>query len=268
MLTRNESRVGFTLIELTVVLALISIMMAVAMPRLLPAIAFSRHEAEARHLASFGRSAIAYSALSRESITVIIDLDAQEYYATRYETKQKDESAQGGRKRTRLFDGDDAGQGEEDGSKTLVERIRDGDLDDAQRTELMREQFDRFVRVTLEARARNVKSDGFLGDIGPKFGKFSLDEGFDSDKEDREDAVLITYPTLSRAALPEGIRIAKVQIGKEGFSKGKAEVPVSPAGMGAPVYFMVVNDAGDVYTVVWDPITASGRAYEGEPRGT
>ena len=76
-----EDRRGFTLIELMVVISLMAMIAAISLPYFLPVLLYSTHEGAARHLANYGRSAIAHTTLEKETITVMIDLDNQEYWS-------------------------------------------------------------------------------------------------------------------------------------------------------------------------------------------
>ena len=72
---RARNRHGFTLIELMVVMVIVAMIAAVSMPYFFPVLIYSTHEGAARHLANYGRSAIAHTTLDKETISVIIDLD-------------------------------------------------------------------------------------------------------------------------------------------------------------------------------------------------
>ena len=80
---RARNHDGFTLIELMVVIVIMAMIAAISLPYLLPTIIYSTHEGAARHLANYGRSAIAHATLDKETITVMIDLDNQEYWSER-----------------------------------------------------------------------------------------------------------------------------------------------------------------------------------------
>ena len=54
-----DSQRGYTLIELAFVVALVTLIMAIAMPSLMPRLMMGNAEAAARHLAGYGRAVMA-----------------------------------------------------------------------------------------------------------------------------------------------------------------------------------------------------------------
>jgi prepilin-type N-terminal cleavage/methylation domain-containing protein len=254
---------GFTLIELAVVIAVISVIAAVAAPYLMPAILFSRLEGAARHAAGYGRSALAYAALMREPITVKFDLKKQEYWCEHKVQKEND-----------LFDDEDAKTGEagSDTGDSTDASTKMGDSltlfgekkspDEAQinaADDKMRQRLDAFVRTQLEVRAKQIKKEGILDEVGPLFEgkKFSLED-------EQEEIEELKDPILERTKLPQGVVIESVLTGGTTQSSGEIEVELLPTGMVEPVtlYFKGEND--EYYTVTWDPIICGSKLEQGK----
>lgn len=251
LLRRRQSR-GFTLIELAVVVAIIAIALAIAMPQLWPAVDAMTLEGSARHLGNYGRAIMAQSALVGETLIFKVDFEKQEYWTERMprpdwmleEEEQREKEKTGGELSVDLFANTD------DASEEQLE----------QQAEKMRTRMEQFYRQTLDSRAVNVKHDGILGDMDPLFEKeFELDE---SDEKDWEYSTYL----LQRTRMTEGIRIESIKLGTTGkeFVKGVADIEVYPMGLGTPVIFYLVNEAGDYFTVAWDPITTGTHLYEGK----
>lgn len=251
-LIRNpQSPGGFTLVELVVVIALIGIISAITFPQLLPVIAFSKLEGSARHLAGFGRSAVAYSTLMREPITVKFDLNEQEYWAVHQFGKISS-----------LFDDDEEDLEERMGPADMLDMLANDEMPDeadllTSGADLLRERFEHFARVRMEALSSNVKREGILDEIGPLFDEeFTLDD----DEEDRE----IYDPVLMRTSLPAEVVIESIQVGDTHYAKGTVDVEFSPLGLYTPVVFHLRSEADEYYTVAWDPITGSAHLEEGK----
>ena len=122
----------------------------------------------------------------------------------------------------------------------------------------MRQRFERFSYMSMEARSRNVKLDGILSDIGPLFeNEFTLDDEEDAKREIKTDL-------LSRTRLPRGVYIESVHIGNTKYERGTAEVDVTPLGLTKPVRIYVANEQSDYYTVVWDAITGHTQVLRGK----
>ena len=261
---------GFTLVELVIVITLVGIISAIALPQLMPAIMVGRLEGAARHLAGYGSSATAYATLMRETIVVKFDLDHQEYWTVRRsdalnrmfleeEAKKVDEAK------------DAKKPGQEDKTKKTDVKGGDflnlfggphaagnGEMNAQDEANLMRDQFNQFVRMHMLARAKQVKRGGILDEIGPLFDKkFSLT---DEEKQDEElkDSLLI------RAGLPEGVEIEEIWVGSVQYRKGEAEIEVTPVGLMEPVGFYVKNGDDDYFTVTWDAVTGGGRVERGK----
>ena len=247
---------GFTLIEMMVVVSLIAIIVSITLPQLMPAILFSKLEGSARHLAAYGRAAMAQSVLMRETVTVKFDLGDQVYWAEHVvekdgglfedgEEKKKDKKAEDSEKKDIL---DLMGSEDEIDDVELEEAIND-----------MRDQFDAFVRTQLEDRVQDLDKDGLLSDIDPlaDVRDFSLDED-DTEIEEIKD------PLLERTKLPQGIEIVLIQIGGERNASGEVEIELSASGLGEPVTFHLKNEDDDYFTIEWDAIRGDARVESGK----
>ena len=266
-------RSGFTLIELMLVALVLSVVAALVAPRVVPMIAFSQLEGAARHVAGYGRASMAYCAFRHEYITVNFDLDNQEYWsalwADRMDELEKEEK-------------EDKTERERE-AEELAERILDSPEDDMMRAQAlealnqlsqvtgeennylamaMQERFERFARISLESRARNVKHDSIMDEFGPLFDKeFDLDDGKDDEKTEVKSDLLI------RTKLPKGIEIESIDVGGTSHMKGTVEIDVGPSGLYDFVRFYVVNEDEEYLTVEWDAITGRSHLYPGKEKG-
>lgn len=263
---RGVGRDGFTLIELMVVIAMIAIIVAIAMPQFLPIIIYSTHEGAARHLANYGRSAIAHATLDKETITVMIDLDNQEYWCERWPEPEPEELEEEG-----LFDRED-GLPEDD--MELYRRAQEelqlpedergsqeGEELLNEQTSRMAKQFNMRSRQALTARAERVVHDqrGILQGLGDLF-----EEDFQLDKHGEEIMPEeVTDPLLGRTRVPQGVYIEYVQMGDVQHIDGIVEIELTPLGLGSDVKFSLVNEDGDIFVVKWDPVSGSATLTEG-----
>lgn len=263
---RGVGRDGFTLIELMVVIAMIAIIVAIAMPQFLPIVIYSTHEGAARHLANYGRSAIAHATLDKETITVMIDLDNQEYWCERWPEPEPEELEEEG-----LFDRED-GLPEDD--MELYRRAQEelqlpedergsqeGEELLNEQTSRMAKQFNMRSRQALTARAERVVHDqrGILQGLGDLF-----EEDFQLDKHGEEIMPEeVTDPLLGRTRVPQGVYIEYVQMGDVQHIDGIVEIELTPLGLGSDVEFSLVNEDGDIFVVKWDPVSGSATLTEG-----
>ena len=264
---RARSRHGFTLIELMVVMVLIAMIAAISVPYFLPAIIYSTHEGAARHLANYGRSAIAHTTLSKETITVIIDLDNQEYWSERLpQPDPEEEEAE-----NQLVEGEERFPEDDMELYRLaaeeLQRPEDERRDEEgeelldEQTSRMAAQFNSRARQALTARAQRVVHDqrGILQDIGDLF-----EEDFRLDKHGEEIIPEeITDPLLVRTRVPEGVYIEYVQLGDLQYIEGIVEIELTPLGLGSDVEFSLMNEDGDVFVVTWDPVSGGATLTEG-----
>jgi len=267
----TASRAGFTLLELVVVLFVISVVAAIAVPQLFPILLFSTLEGASRHLAGYGRAVVAQATLTRQEITVYFDLNEQQYYAVAIVYPEKDpmggmlegepEPDQMAAFEEFRRSGEDASP--ENISKMLAEGKLDAfgeNFDPAMMDRQLNDKFDRFAREATLRRAKNVQHDeGILQDVGNLF-----DDEFSLEKEIEPEYQEYTDPVLERTAFPEGVYLESVVIGGEAFSRGVVEVPLTPLGLDVEVRFYVRNDDREYFTVIWDPANGSTNVLSGK----
>ncbi len=253
---------GFSLVELTVVVFLISLVLSVALPQLIPVIAFSELQGMARHMANYGRGAVAEATMLRETLIVRFDLDAQEYYTVRISYPQ---SAEGEEYVDQWALLEDSQSFASDDFKSSLSLRSGGDLfgapegfDDLEANGQLRERFDRFARTRVMEAARNVRhEEGLMDDIGPLF-----DEEFSLDMAEPEE-VELTDMVLERVKLPETVRLESVVVAGVEYASGVAEIELSPLGLLDVSGMYLVNEDDEYYTVIWDPVTGQTQYIEG-----
>ena len=249
---RRRRAAGFTLIELAVVLALIALVLAIALPQFVPLIAFGRHEGAARRLAAYGREAMNYCALRQQRVVIQIDLDEQQVWCMQWpDTPIEDLITES---QEEFFRNAAAG-------KALL-----GDVE-AAAVESVQAAFEAALRFN-DRRERSIarrmdklaetRDEGILRDIGPLFERdFTLDDERVLEPEEVMD------PLLRRVRLGEGLAIVRVEVDGETFGDGLVEVDVDPTGLSATVALFVESESGDRFVVTWDPVRAHGGFEEG-----
>ena len=229
---------GFTLLELALVVFVISLVLALSVPRLGPALAQSKIEGAARHLSGYGKALMAHCALTHEPVTFKVDLEEGEYWAVRW------------------VDTDEEEEGED--SDEVNAAILSPEQEEELRAQEVEAQFQRFARLATQSRARHVPQDGILRDLDPLFEEeFSLD-----DEEDESERELKT-DLLSRMQLPDDVTFDSVRIGARTFTSGEAEVDVTSLGLSDMVEFTLASGKRR-YTVMWDAVTGDAHMEAGD----
>lgn len=283
--TRTAS--GFTLIELLAVIMLMSVIAALTFPNFYPAIAFSELQRSAKHMANYGRVAMAEATMMQRDITVRIDLKTQEVYAVQWILPEEQLAQAEG---LGLNQGEDmlAKLGEMRGMrdqmaslgaggampKQLAGNASDferymatfadyGELPegfDPEAADLqMLDRFDAFARRMTMARVKNVKHDDFLEEVDVFEGyKFNLEGSSEPIEAEVEN------PLLARVTMPDGIRIESVEVDGVAQSKGLVEIQMSSLGLSCRVVFHFVSEDRDYYTVFWDPMFGGSQVMPGK----
>jgi len=266
---RTPAKRGFTLIEMVVVVAIIGAIAALALPELMPTLVFSRFDGAARHLAAYGRGAIAHACLLRQPVTVIFDLETQQYWTEQWVEPEVEEEGFG--PDGELFE-DNAFFSKNDRDSKDTKDSKDNTKSNTRSTSAsgtgtseiefldsdpIRDKFDGFVRRQLKARAKLVKNEGFLDEIGPLFEKeFTLEDEPEGEWQELAD------PVLERTELPEDVVIERIFIGSQSYSGGRVKVELSEVGLEQPLT-IYVRSGDDYMTVIWNPITGGSDIIDG-----
>ncbi|MCC6797656.1 MAG: prepilin-type N-terminal cleavage/methylation domain-containing protein [Candidatus Hydrogenedentes bacterium] len=264
---------GYTLIELMFVVFILALLMSISMPKLMPAMLSSQLEGSARHIANYGRSAVAYSAMNHEPITVRFDLVNREYYGLRWTEEQYGlesgiESAglsgiEGKNSVGLTVREDKQANGLSTGTTSdlpIEDLIAQGTAEDleANREEVQYE-LDRSFERSLIAQARSVPQQSLLDTNDLLEKEFSLTT--EEKEEQREEVQDIL---LEHSYLPDEITIESIVLGGEVFSEGVIDIEITPIGLSESVAFVVRGPKDEYFTVEWDPITGGAHLMRGK----
>lgn len=264
---------GYTLIELMFVVFILALLLSIAMPRLMPAMLSTQLEGAARHIANYGRSAVAYSAMNHEPITVRFDFANREYYCLRWTEDQygldssMDSAGLSGIEgknnigltlsEDKQADGLSTGTNNELSINDLITTGTAEDLE-ANRDEVQYE-LDRTFDRSLIAQARGVPQQSMLDTDDMLEKEFSL-----SLKEDEEQREEVQDALLDHGYLPNEIAIESIMINGIQYSEGQVDVEITPIGLSQSVEFTVRGPKDEYFTVEWDPITGGAHMMRGK----
>lgn len=241
----QETRAGFTLLELMVVFAVIALIIAVAAPNLLPLAAHFGHEGAARELASFGESAIQYAKLNNEEIIVVFDFDTGEYWVEHW----VDQNAEEGDPSPDTAEFQDA----------MMMTMRDSGANDEERAEgrgEMTQRFDDFAGQRLYAQAMLVEHHREAAE-NEEFSLFGAQDERGRQWVREELAVAL----LKRRKLPEDVFLNSVTLPEGQTASGQADLVISPLGIERDIWIEVRSADGDLLRVRWDPILSRGFVF-------
>lgn len=249
-----HKRLGFTLVELMMVVALIAMMAMVAAPRLLPLLTLSEHESEARHLVGYGRSAMAHAAMAHTPIVVHIDMNRQEYWAS---PVQEGIVNRDGSRQVRGVNISSYGQRPEDNDRNARDRdtnewmpqdkadlaqatasinrerqgsvtgepVEESEYTDTEDQEAvlnrqqddMQKNFSTMTQNTLFARAKRIQHDHDLFQVEEDSFAYRMEQA--AEEQSPEQAQALEDPLLQRHALIETVRIEAVYLGNEKYKR-------------------------------------------------
>lgn len=270
-------RLGFTLVELMVVIALVAMIMAIAMPNLWPIIAFSEHEGAARRLAQYGRAATSHAVLARETITVNIDIENGEYWCTRLPEPEPEESdslpTAEEEERERRDVPEDDGELLRLAQQELEEGSTGRRPDDSPQSDVLLEQSDRLSERLNERARRGVESRAKLVNHKTKSSEFDVMDRFLAEREEEKlrreqeedlEPEEVKDNLLLRAKLPDQVFFQRVLVNDEEIDEEIVEIEITPLGLSAEVKFYLEHFNGDVFTVTWDPLTGGAAIIDGD----
>ncbi|MCC6154360.1 MAG: prepilin-type N-terminal cleavage/methylation domain-containing protein [Candidatus Hydrogenedentes bacterium] len=264
---------GYTLIELMFVVFILALLMSISMPKLMPAMLSSQLEGAARHIANYGRSAVAYSATNHEPIAVRFDLVNREYYCLKWSEDQYGlasgmESAglsgiEGKNNAGLTLPEDKQANGLNTGTNSdlsIRDLIATGTAEDleANREEVQYE-LDRSFERSMIAQARSVPQQSLLDTDDMLEKEFSL-----STEEERDQREEVQDVLLEHGYLPDEIVIESVMISGELFSEGVVDIEITPIGLSEQVAFILKGPKDEYFTVEWDPITGGAHMVRGK----
>jgi prepilin-type N-terminal cleavage/methylation domain-containing protein len=289
------NRKGFTLIELMIVALLISMIISVTVPRLLPMLATTTVEGECRTMMGFGRSVVAHALLANEEVVVKIDLDQKEYWAealpsgstVRTDTYEEDQEEEEEEKFGEFDIPEDPKELALEVHKVLEHRESEAeDLDPnfehkfldpkefysvkeedqeaimLKQKENMEDQFhERYRQSMIILSKKIVHNDPFdyenQSNLEDPY-RLEYEEDVEIDEEgDPLGGEELMDTLVRRRAFDETIKIESIYIDNEEVIEGIAEFIVTARGLSSEVELTLANDDGDRYTVFWNPITGT-----------